>query len=196
MKHAGIISLTLFSLIHLMMVTGCGPSTSPAPVAQYPTAYGQLISQATEHWRDMAADVADRVFKASIDRPDVLARPIYIAQPNDRPFTVAFYNFLRTELVSRGMQVSYNKEPNSAVLEYTVQRVTFDDGRFDNYSACCPDGSNTEIVVNARLVYNNRFVAHASASRYINDADILLYVDPQVSDPSAESQRNIKVVKK
>jgi hypothetical protein len=37
-------------------------------------------------------------------------------------------------------------------------------------------------------------VLHTSAVRYINDADLPLYLDPQLADPKAESIRNIRIV--
>lgn len=172
--------------------------TSPAPVPANSTGYAQITAQASEHWRDMAVYVAVRVYKAYEDRNDLLERPIYVAQPNNRPFTVAFYHLLRTELVSRGLQVSYNKEPGSVILEYSVQTVPFDPSRFDNSAYYEGDGmsSDHEVIVNSRLSYRNRFVMHCSSIRYINDSDLALYADPQVADPMADSTRSIRITGK
>lgn len=171
---------------------------SPAPVPVNATSYAQITAQASEHWRDMAVYTASRVYKAYEDRSDLLERPIFIAQPNNRPFTVAFYHLLRTELVSRGLQVSNNKEPNSVILEYSVQTVPFDPSRFDNAKRYDGEGtaSDHEVIVNSRLFYRNRFVMHCSSIRYINDGDLPLYVDPQVADPMAESTRSIRITGK
>ncbi len=172
--------------------------TSPVPVPANPAAYGQITAQASDHWREMAAYTAQRVYKAYEDREDLLELPIYVAPPNNRPFTVAYYNLLRTELVSRGLQVSYNKEPRSVVLEYSVQSVPFDAKRFEEAEKFSGQGSGSdhEIVVNSRLFYRNRFVMHCSSIRYINDADLPLYIDPQAGDPMAESSRSIRITRK
>ncbi|MDR2504266.1 MAG: hypothetical protein LBD82_07815 [Deltaproteobacteria bacterium] len=172
--------------------------TSSAPALEDPPAFAQLRAQAADHWRDMAVEVAQRVYKAYAERDDLLARPIYLAMPNNRPFTVAFYNLLRTELVSRGMQISYSKEPRGGLLEYFVQTVPFDDRRFNRVLSHLGEerGSNHEIIVNARLSYNNRFVMHCSSIRYINDADLRLYADPQAADPLAESSRRVSITEK
>ena len=194
----------LLSLALLTVLLGCG--ATQAPVAANHEAHTQLKAQASEHWRDIASEVAERVLKAANDRPDIRNRPIFIAQPNNRPFSVAFYNLLRSELVSRGLQVSHDREPGNVNLEYTVQTVLFDGGRFSDPlrnmgisvssfgSNRYTSPSNNEIIVNARLFHQNRFVVHCSAIRYINDADWPLYLDPQVSDPMSESSRNIRVI--
>ena len=216
MKGKNIASAILVSLVYASLLLGCSgqdakpeasaaaqakaeprPLTSPEPVATDHTAYAQLVAQAGEHWRDLAEDVADRVFKAYKDRSDLLDKPLYLNAPNNRPFTVAFYHLLRTELVSRGLQVSYNKEPRSVILEYNVQTVPFNASRRDDSSRFEEARhSDSEIIVNARMFYHNRFVMHCSSIRYINEDDLALYIDPQNADPLAESSRNIRITKK
>lgn len=218
MKGTKLICAILVSLVYASLLLGCGskePSAqsapkqsvtparqgsslrSPAPVAANHHAYTQLVEQAGEHWRDMASEVAGRVFKAYEDREDLLSRPIYLPPPNNRPFTVAFYHLLRTELVSRGLQVSHDQEPRSVLLEYWVQTIPFDgsrhekSGRFQNAKQ-----SDSEIVVNASMFYRNRFVMHCSQVRYINEKDLELYLDPQNFDPQASSSRNIRITGK
>ena len=172
--------------------------TSPVPLPEDHRAYAQLMEQAADHWRDMATEVAQRVYKAYEDRDDLLEVPIFVAPPNNRPFTVAFYHLLRTELVSRGLQVSYNREPYSVLLEYSVQTVPFDPERFKRYAPRqgLAEGSNHELIVNARLFFRNRFVMHCASIRYINDADLALYIDPQNHDPLAESLRAVRITRK
>lgn len=205
----------------LMLCAGCSGLEAPPPEAAYngadqsksspvplPKDYGlhyQLTVQAAEHWRGMAVDVAAQVYRAYAERPDLLPHPIFVARPNNRPFSVAFYNFLRSELVARGLQVAYTPEHNAASLEYAVQSARFDPGRFERgyfggareiYGAWEGRASDNEIVLNARLLHNGRFVLHCSAIRYINDEDLPLYEDPQAFDPLAESRRNIKITVK
>lgn len=182
----------LLALTLVAFLMGCN-NKQAVPAGTAPTAYTQVKVQAAEHWRGMAVEVADRVLMAVEDRCDIQGRPIHIVHPNNRPFSVAFYNLLRTELVSRGMQVSYDREPGDVVLEYTVQTVPFSDSRFGTGDTHYAPPSDNEIIVNARLFYQNRFVLHCSAIRYINDADWALYIDPQVADPKAESSRNVRV---
>lgn len=215
MKGTNIASAILVSLVYATLLLGCSgqdvkpeavaaqtgakprPLTSPAPVGIDHRAYSQLVTQAGEHWRDLAEEVAERVLKAYMDRNDILDKPMYLPPPNNRPFTVAFYHLLRTELVSRGLQVSDNKEPRSVILEYNVQTVPFEasrrdkSGRFEEVRH-----SDSEIIVNARMLYRNRFVMHCSSIRYINEDDLALYLDPQNADPLASSSRNIRITKK
>lgn len=223
MKGIKFISIVLFLLVCAGLLVGCsapeldpddleeqqsadlesemeaGPLTAPAPVPVNHQAFSQPVEQAGEHWRDLAADVAARVLKAYEDREDLMARPIYLPAPNNRPFTVAFYHLLRTELVSRGLQVSYAQEPRSAILEYWVQTVPFDKSRRDDSERFENQGakpSDSEIIVSARMSYRNRFVMHCSQVRYINEADLALYIDPQGFDPMGSSSRNIRITNK
>jgi hypothetical protein len=195
------------SLLALLAVLTCSflllaCSENMAPVAVgYNKSYQPKI-QAVEHWRSLAGDVADRVLVAIEDRPDLREKPIFVSLPNNRAFSVAFYNLLRTELVSRGLQVAHNRETQGIVVEYAVQAVLFDSARFGavmDSMGIYRDGdgitpSNNELIVNARMFFQNRFVLHVSAVRYINDADLPLYFDPQAADPMAESSRNVRMI--
>lgn len=184
----------LLALCLVSLLFGCSRANMPAAVA-YKKPEAQLQAQAAAHWREIAADVGERVVIAHEDRPDIRNRPIFIAMPNNRPFSVAFYNLLRTELVSRGLQVSYEREPTGLVLEYTIQTVPFDPSRGSNGRGNASP-SDHELIVNSRMFYQNRFVMNCSSVRYINDDDLALYLDPQVADPMAESSRNVKIVNK
>jgi hypothetical protein len=202
MKRSRISSLLalLAILTSSFLLLACSENAAPVALG-FNKSYQPKI-QAAEHWRSIAADVADRVLFAVMDRPDLQGKPLFVALPNNRPFSVAFYHLLRTELVSRGLQLSYSREPQAVAVEYAVQTVLFDSSRFgatmdsmgisSGNSGIAP--SNNEIIVNARMFFQNRFVLHASAARYINDADLPLYLDPQLADPLAESTRNIRIV--
>jgi hypothetical protein len=202
MKRSRISSL--FALLTILtsafLLLACADNSAPVAVG-FSKSYQPKI-QAVEHWRTIADDVAKRVLLAVMDRPDLQGKPLFVALPNNRPFSVAFYHLLRTELVSRGLQVSYNREPSAVVVEYAVQTVLFDSSRFaailESMGISNRNGgitpSDNEIIVNARMFFQNRFVMHVSAVRYINDADLPLYIDPQLADPMAESTRNIRIV--
>jgi hypothetical protein len=202
MKHSRINGI--FGLLAILIISSLllACSDSLAPIATAHRVSYQPKVQAVEHWRSMANEVAERMLMAIEDRADLQGRPIFVVSPNNRPFTVAFYNLLRSELVSRGLQISYNREPESVMLEYTVQVVPFDSERFqmlmENMRSMYGESgvipSNHDLVVNARMFFQNRFVMHTSAVRYISDLDLPLYVDPQVNDPMAESDRNIRVI--
>jgi hypothetical protein len=199
-SRTGSLLAVLVILITSFLLLACSENTAPV-AAGFKKSYQPKI-QAAEHWRSIAADVADRVLFAVMDRPDLQEKPLFVALPNNRPFSVAFYHLLRTELVSRGLQLSYKREPQAVAVEYAVQTVLFDSSRFgsitESMGISSGNGgispSNNEIIVNARMFFQNRFVMHASAVRYINDADLPLYLDPQLADPLAESTRSIRVV--
>jgi hypothetical protein len=199
LRISGLLAL-LTVLTCSFLLLACSEHMAPVAVG-YNKSYQPKI-QAVAHWRSLAGDVADRVLMAIEDRPDLHEKPIFVALPNNRAFSVAFYHLLRTELVSRGIQVSHNREAQGIVVEYAVQAVLFDSARFGSAMDSMGihrdgDGitpSNNEIIVNARMFFQNRFVLHASAVRYINDADLPLYFDPQIADPMAESTRSIRVI--
>lgn len=187
----------LHALIFLALLAGCA-DTSPAPFALDHERGAQYREQAVEHWRELAREVARQVYDSYDYRNDLLVHPVYVVQPNNRPFSVAFYHLLRTELVSLGLQVAHYPEENSVTLEYTVQTVAFHPSRFDDqdipfYYSGYSTGSVREVIVNSRLHFNNRFVMQTSAVRYINDHDWQLYADPNFYDPMSESNRTVKV---
>ncbi|MDL2314596.1 hypothetical protein LJC36_06405 [Desulfovibrio sp. OttesenSCG-928-C14] len=177
----------------------CGCNYSPAPVAANHEAYLQLRIQASEHWRDMASEIADRVVLAVLDRQDVRARSIHVAMPARNDFSLVFYNLLRTELVSRGLQITERRESRGILLEYEVQLVAFDQSRFQDQPLYLGDryaeNANTEVVVTARLATLNRYFMHCSVIRYINDADYHLYRTLRPEDlPPPSRNRSIRVV--
>lgn len=199
--------LTLLTMLALIaFLAGC--SRSHVPVPEKPTAYTQERTQAVEHWRDIAVDVAEKIRNALVERDDLLMKPLYVSPPNSRPFMLTFQQLLKTELVSRGIQVAESREPGSVDVDYDVLTVVHDPSRFSQgyYSAFAdmgvavgrffsgnPKTSDHEIVVNVRMAYNNRYVTHLSYIRYINDADWDLYISPESLDPVSGQNRVIRV---
>ena len=179
--------LTMLMLIAFL--AGC--TRSHVPVPEKPVAYTQEKAQAADHWRGIAVDVADKIRDALVERSDIATKSLYVVPPNDRPFMLAFHQLLRTELVSRAIQVAEEPEFDSVRVEYDVLTVLHDPSRFSSgiyghladlgiglgrfFSGA--SGSDNEIVVNVRMAHNNRYVVHLSYIRYINDADWPLYLN-------------------
>ncbi len=181
---------TLTLLTALLLVAFLAGCHSNIPVAENHRAYPQTKLEATDHWRDIAVDVAERVKKALHDRKeDLLDRPIYVQGLNDQAFVQVFSELLKTELVSRGLLVSPERAPNSLVLEYEVQMVRFTEDRLgdgvlpavglavaDVFSGNrYTDPSSYEVIVTSKVINDNRFVIHTSTVAYINDGDRALY---------------------
>ncbi|CAK7071301.1 MAG: hypothetical protein DELT_01900 [Desulfovibrio sp.] len=196
--------LTMLMLI--VFLAGCTRSHVPAP--EKPVAYTQEKAQAADHWRGIAIDVADKMRDALVERTDLTTKPVYVVAPNSRPFMLAFHQLLKSELVSRAVQVSEEREDDCVQIEYDVITVPHDPSRFSNgvYSVLADmgiglgrlfsgaSGSDNEIIVNVRMAYNNRYVVHRSYVRYINDADWALYLSPESVDPSSGKNRTIRVI--
>ena len=195
--------LTMLMLI--VFLAGC--TRSHVPVPEKPVAYSQEKAQAAEHWRDIAVDVADKIRDALVERTDLVTKPLYVVPPNSRPFMLAFHQLVKTELVSRAIQVSEERERDTVQVEYDVITVLHDASRLGEgiYSHLADLGiglgrifsgasaSKHEIVVNVRMAYDNRYVVHLSYLRYINDADWALYLSPDSTDPSSGKNRVIRV---
>ena len=179
--------LTMLALA--VFFAGC--STAPVPPRVNPTAYTQERVQAADHWRNMAEDTAKSVVHALEERRDLIARPLYIQPPNGRPFSIAFYDLVKSELVSRAVQISQTLEPDTLRLEYHVQTVVHDASRSGTWGI-----GQHEIVVNVRMAVNNRYVMHKSFIHYINEADWPLYLSPESQDPAAGSSRNLRIIKR
>lgn len=175
--------LTMLALSVLFAACARGP----IPPRVNPVKYSQERVQAADHWRGIAVDVADKVRDALVARDDLSVRPIHVAAPDSREFMLAFYQFLKTELVSRGIQVSERREADTVVLDYDVLLVTHDPSR----SAWVPEN---EIVVNARLAHNNRYAVHISSIRYVNDKEWAMYYGPEALNPGGGGTRAVRVI--
>jgi hypothetical protein len=177
--------LTMLMLIAFL--AGCARSSIPVP--QKPVAYTQEKAQAADHWRDIAVDVADKIRDALVERTDLTTKPLYVTPPDSRPFMAAFHQVVKSALVSRAIQVSERREPDSAQVEYDVVTVKFAPSRRSSASSA----SDHEVIINVRMAYGNRYVVHRSYIRYINDADWMQYLGPETLTPSAGKSRVIRV---
>ncbi len=199
--YFGLGFVTLLSVS--IFFAGC--TSTRIPVAERPPLYSQEKIQAVDHWDNIAIYVAERVQKTYEDRKDLVGRPIYIQPPNDRPFTKAFSSLLHTQLVSRGMQVSKEMEPDSVRLSYNLQLVNFDPSRTGWLPSLADVGlgvvnmvtglytthSDQELIVNSSMVEGNRYAMHISKIYYINDDDWALYFNPVLGDEASESSRTV-----
>ena len=199
---------TFFSLLALLALTGSLTACSKSrPLAVNPPLYKQEKLQAVDHWDNIANTVAMRVQKSLLDRRDLINKPIYVQPPNDRPFSMAFYNLLRTRLVSKGMQVSDKREADSLVLNYNVQTVLHESsaswtpslasmgiGIINLVTGSYTTRSDHEIIINTDMLYKNRYVMHLSTVCYIDDDEWAMYISPESFDPNGSQTRTVRLV--
>jgi len=120
-------AVTVAALALTVLLSGCVLYRSQIPVATTYEAEPQYKMQSAGHWQVLASDVADRILKAIEDRDDLLMKPLYLEPPNSRPFSLGFYKLLTSELVSRGMQVSLERESDVVDVDYDVLAVLHND---------------------------------------------------------------------
>ncbi|MDR2488732.1 MAG: hypothetical protein LBD42_04495 [Desulfovibrio sp.] len=186
------------------LLTACSRSR---PLATNPSLHTQEKLQAVDHWDNIADTVAMRVQKSLEDRRDLINKPIYIQPPNDRAFSMAFYDLLRTRLVSRGMQVSDKREADSLMLNYSVQTVLHDSSAnwtpslaalgiavVNSVTGSFTTRSDHEIIINSDMVYKNRYVMHLSTVCYIDDKEWPMYISPESFDPNGAQTRTVRLV--
>ncbi|SHN69034.1 hypothetical protein [Desulfovibrio litoralis] len=114
-------------------------------------------------WHVVAADIASSVRRALEYRPELMAKPLCLPTPQNRAFPKAFFNLLKTELVSRGLQVSEQPEFDSVSLTFSVYRLNI------------PSRQGIEVMITARMVYNNRYVMQKSGTYFAGNEDAFLF---------------------
>ena len=201
-------TITFFSLLALLALAGLLTACSKSrPLATNPPLYEQDKLQAVDHWDNVANTVATRVQKSLEERRDLINKPIYVQPPNDRPFSMAFYNLLRTRLVSKGMQVSDKREADTLILSYNVQTVLHESwaswspslasmgiGVVNMVTGSYTSRSEHEIIINSELLYKNRYVMHLSTVCYIDDDEWPMYISPESFDPNGGQTRTVRLV--
>ena len=184
-----------------LLATGCASTQTTLPMAQAPEQFQQYKVQSADHWDTVANEVVNRVRKTQEDRPDLITLPIYVAPPNEGVFVKAFASFLRSRMVTKGMQVVEYPEPDALILNYNVQLVSHDPSRGDSGVGVAALGmavvgtftgghttpSDHEVIINTTLVHRNRYAMSLSQVCYINDADWELYLDPTMLRRQTES---------
>ena len=199
------IFLGLLALLALAgSLTACSKNR---PLATNPPQYEQDKLQAVDHWDNIADAVAIRIRKCLEDRRDLINKPLYVQPPNERPFSMAFYNLLRTRLVSKGMQVSDKRELDSLVVNYSVQTVLHESssdwlpslramgiGIVNLVTGSYTTRSDHEILINATMLHKNRYVMHMSLPYYIDDDEWAMYISPESFDPNGSQTRTVRLV--
>lgn len=126
------------------LLAGCY-SHAPRAVTYETTPQHKL--QAVEHWRVLASETAERLRQAVNDREDLQSFPLMVEPPDATKFSVAFAELLKSELVSRGMQVAKQPE-DGLVVEYDVMRVKHHDRDLNP-----PPGSWTALPLGIRVLH-------------------------------------------
>ncbi len=175
------IHYSLFLLIALALTVILAACSAPrSPGDENRKVYPATSLDGAYDWDYLAADMAERVKKALWDRPDLLPRSIYISQLDSRPFSLAFRNLLKSELVSRGLLVAEVKDPDSVTLDYNIQDVKL-------------DGAH-EVLVNSYLAHANRYVVHTTVIGRISDAEWDMYASGGAAgDAFAGSTRRVHI---
>ncbi len=124
----------------------CSAPKQPKPQQPPPTTAQRKEAEARQ-WKQLAQEVATQVQGAVLQSDEFLDVPIFVRPPMDTRFSQAFSPMLVTALRSYGLEVSVRQE-DALILDYNVQ---------DN------------VVLNAALRYNNRYIMHSSHVAYLGD---------------------------
>ena len=185
------------------LAAGC---SSSAPYSPQRGSYQVERIDTVDHWDNMARLIADRVVSVYNERNDLLTRPIFVQQPTGMQFSTTFHELLRSSLVSRGLRVSEMQEADSPLLEYDVQLIrhrdrervlgsSFDTGREGEvFRSPASRRSQHEIVVTARLLYNNHFAMHLSLVCFIDDTTWALYAADADELARGQGLRRVHIV--
>lgn len=191
------------------------PYSAPASSAALPTAFGGSLNdpellpsdgqriRGAADWESLARSIAHRVQDTIAVRPDLQNMPIFVQEPKAMPFEHVFHEFLRTALVSRGLQVVHLGQSNALVLEYDAllvrpvnqNNVSFFDMGVDQ-TPSRRDNAPREVLINARLVFSNRFAMHLSALRIIENEEWVLYLAQSGDAGSLRGARRVRVLTK
>lgn len=137
-------TFVIILLLAAMAFAGCSAPKQPEPELPPPTAAQKKEARASE-WKRLAMDVAKEVQGAVLQREDLMNLPIFVRPPLDNTFSQAFTPLLQSALVNYGLKVSVRQD-DALLLDYNVQ---------------------DEVILNASLRYNNRYVMHSSHVAYL-----------------------------
>jgi hypothetical protein len=122
MMRLGLAAVGLLSLV----------SCAPVPLAtSYPLSFQQKM-QAVEHWQLLAEGLSNDLTNQIRLRPDLVNRPIFVAQKHRAGFPEAFENYLTTALANRQFMAARNPSGAALVLDYGIQQIRHTPGRNRN----------------------------------------------------------------
>lgn len=141
-------------------------------------------------WQTLAARMAERVKAALAWRSDIIAKPIFVQPTSGRAFGQAMTQMLTSELVSRGLQVSLNREPDSLLLEFNAAVVP---PASEEASSSC-----RELLVTMSLWNGNRQILHTTSTYWVAEEQLGNYVHPAESGfvPPHFQERQVRLVNK
>lgn len=150
--------------------------------------YSSPVMDSTTEWHVLASRMADRVKAALSWRGDIIAKPIFVQPTSARPFAQGMTQMLNSELVSRGLQVTLNRTPDTLLLEFNSFVVPPPDREVDS--------SYRELLVVMSLWYGNRQVLHTTSSYRVREDELANYVHPGETGfvPPHFEERNIRLV--
>ncbi len=150
--------------------------------------YSSPVMDSTTEWHVLASRMADRVKAALSWRGDIIAKPIFVQPTSARPFAQGMTQMLNSELVSRGLQVTLNRTPDTLLLEFNSFVVPPADKDVDS--------SYRELLVVMSLWYGNRQVLHTTSSYRVREDELANYVHPGETGfvPPHFAERNIRLV--
>lgn len=143
-----------------------------------------------EQWQVLAARMADRVKAALSYRNDIIAKPIYVQPTSNLAFSQSMTQMLTSELVSRGLQVTLNRTPDTLLLEFNAATVPTPDREVDS--------SYRELLIVMSLWYGNRQVLHTTSTYSVPEDQLANYVHPGETGfvPPHFEERNVRLVGK
>ncbi len=150
----------------------------------------QPVLRSINQWQMLAARMADRVKAALAWRSDIIAKPIFVQPTSSRPFSQAMTQMLTSELVSRGLQVTLNREPDSLTLEFNAAVIP--PPYNEAYS------SRRELLVTMSLWNGNRQILHTTSAYWVDNEKLADYVHPDETGfvPPHFQERNVRLVTK
>lgn len=113
------------------VLLGCA---SPAPVPVNFQLTHQKVARTAHHWDVVAEDVVSETLRAVAEVPQLQGRGVYIAPTTNTAFSIAFREFMITNMVNRGARVSVcrdetamtggmSSEASDVEVTYDVQHV-------------------------------------------------------------------------
>lgn len=203
--------LLLVLVVALFGIAGCA---NQVPVAENFSLSTQKKLRAPHHWDVIAEDIVAQTHQAVQTKEQLQGRPLFVQGPNQStPFNHAFRNFMITNLVDRGIQVT-DQPAGAIVVDYATQIVRHRIDRkyspllsgvivarnIQQHSGHSADLGSTwteltdgptdsELIVTTSIVEDGLYVLRTSDVYYVDGVDLGLFLPPVVPP-----LKNLKVV--